>query len=221
MISKGFIHILWICLFIGCAAQTNLQPLGRGNLNGHASFGGPIIKVFGTRIPIPYLTTGGTYGLSRHTNITGNIHLFPLAYEIFGMDAGLAWFPVQHNGKIPTIGLQPTALLLASLKSDISDRFRIYPVIVTTAAWPIHTNQLFIGTDTTIPLTELNYDNEAASVILSPFIGYKWQLGEHYSFTTELKLHGANIRSNQLAVTYLRIGGYGAISTLFSLERRF
>ena len=87
MYLKFSVCLIFIALLAGCAAQTNITPIGQGELNGHASFGGPIIEAFGTRIPIPYFTAGATCGLSNQINLGGNLHLLPLAYELFGMDA--------------------------------------------------------------------------------------------------------------------------------------
>jgi len=57
-ISVSIPLIVILLILFGCAAQTNFDPVGRGNLNGNFSIGGPIISAFGTRIPVPYLTIG-------------------------------------------------------------------------------------------------------------------------------------------------------------------
>lgn len=211
--------LLPVFLLFNCAAQTNFEPLGKGTLNTNFSVGGPIIKAFGTRFPVPYAITGANYGISERINIGGNLHLFSLGYKIAGIDFGAAWFPVLNNKLVPTISLQPRLLVLASTKTDVSDRWRTYPVITNTAAWKVSKNFIYTGYDLTIPFTEPDYDADAAGMIFSPFIGYRWKFGERTQLITEFKWHGANIRSDRLAVEYLSIGGHGAMTTLFTIER--
>lgn len=210
-----------LLILFGCAAQTSFEPVGKGNLNGNFGIGGPIISAFETRILVPYLTTGANYGISNRINIHGNLHLFSLGYEIAGFDFGAAWFPLMNDGLSPTVSLQPRLLVFASMKSEVSSRFRAYPIITNTAAWKVGKNMFYTGYDLVIPFTKPDYDSEASSTIFSPYIGYRWKIGKRTRLITELKWHGANIRSDQLAVEYVPISGHGAITTLFSIERSF
>jgi len=216
-----FFLLLLTTILISCAAHTSLEPVGKGHLDANLSFGGPIIAAFGTRIPIPYTTMGVNYGLTDRINLNGNLHLFSLAYSISGVDIGVAYFPVSNKGIIPTVGVQPRLLALASLKKNIDSRFRIYPFITNSAAWQFGSGIIYTGFDLTIPLTSPDYDDEAAAAILSPFFGYRWKLGKRMRLLTEIKWQGANIHSDQLAVEYLPIARHGAITTLISLERSF
>lgn len=221
---KNFFSIpisLFLILLIGCAAHTNLEPIGKSNLSANFSIGGPIVKAFGTRIPIPYATAGANYGLNNKFNLNGNLHLFSLPYQIFGFDFGPTWYPYLNNGKIPTIGIQPRLLTLISLKSNVDEHLKIYPIISYSAAWNINKDLIYIGTDTTIPLSSSDYDEDTPNIIFSPFLGYRWSIGKHTYIFTEIKWHGANVRTDQLAVEYLHIRNYGAISTLFAIQRSF
>ena len=112
-------------------------------------------------------------------------------------------------------------LMLASFKSDVENRSRIYPLISSSTAWQLGGGLIYAGLDFIVPLTEPDYDEEAVSVIFSPFTGYRWELGKNLRLLTELKWHGANVQSDQLAVEYITIGGYGAFSIMLSLEKRF
>ena len=53
----NFIYCLLTILFsafmIGCAAHTNLTPVGKGNVDASISLGGPFIPVAEIKIPIP------------------------------------------------------------------------------------------------------------------------------------------------------------------------
>ena len=119
------------------------------------------------------------------------------------------------------MGVQPHVLLLTSLKSGVDERLKIYPALSGSAAWKLKSGLVYLGSDITVPLSSLDYDEEAESLIVSPFVGYRWKLGNRLYLISEIKWHGANIRSDQLTVEYLPIGKHGAVSTLFSLQRSF
>jgi hypothetical protein len=217
---SGLIKILLLS-FISCAAHTNLEPVGKKNLSANVSFGGPIVEAFGAKIPVPYTTVGANYGLDNRVDLNGNFHLITLPYKILGFDFGPTWFPIIKNGKVPVIGLQPRLLALLSLKSNVQERFKIYPVLSSSATWPVKGNRFYFGSDLTYIYSSADYDKEASRIIFSPFAGYGWKLGQKNYLYTEVKWHGANIQSNQLAVEYLPIGKNGALSVFFSLQRSF
>ncbi|MDP8239493.1 MAG: hypothetical protein P9X24_10420 [Candidatus Hatepunaea meridiana] len=219
---KFFLHITVITLFLtGCAARTNLDPVGKGQVNVSGSIGGPIVAAFGTHVPVPYAIVGANYGLTERINLTGNLHLLSLFYNIFGADFGMGWFPFKNEGYIPTVCLQPRLLLLASLKSGVDSRFRAYPIVSTSAAWSLGKGTIYSGFDLTALVSSPDYDDDASPFIFSHFLGYRWKLGSTTRLLTEIKWHGANIRSDQLAVEYIQIGSYGAITPLVSIEKRF
>lgn len=219
-LSFGVILALTLVL-AGCAAHTSIEPLGRGNTNVNVSLGGPVVAAFNTHIPIPYATVGATYGLKDNINIDGSIHLTSLPYSIFGMDLGASYFPVLNKGLIPTVGIHPQVLAFVSMKPDVESRMRIYPSASASAAWHLGSDVVYTGFDYTFPLTTPDYDNDAPKFVLSPFIGYRTELGKDFRLTTEIKWQGANVRSNQLAVDYTKFGGHGAAAILFAIERSF
>ena len=210
-----------LAFFIGCAAHSTLEPVGKGRLNANLSVGGPIVAALDTHIPIPYFTTGCDYGISDRTNICGNLHLLPLAYSIAGGDFGAAYFPVMNDGYIPTWGVQARMLFLSSLKSDVPEQFKMYPVISTSAAWKCGKGNIYTGCDLSFRLNSPDYDNEASNYIVSPFAGYRWNITDNYRLLFELKMQGVNLRTDQLAVDYIPIANHGAFTTFFAVERCF
>lgn len=224
-------HILRFCIYpsfiillsflVGCSAHSNLTPVGKGNLDLAVSLGGPFIPIAETKIPTPYLSIGANYGLTKNINVDANFHITSLFYQINGLDLGATWFPILNDNLIPTWGIQPRLLFLTSFKNDVNDRFRIYPLVSSSAAWHLWDGLIYLGFDFVLPLSEPDYDKESVDIILSPFTGYRWELGKNLRLISELKWLGANVRSNQLAVDYIKIGGYGAFSIMFSLEKRF
>ncbi|GIW51718.1 MAG: hypothetical protein KatS3mg081_1073 [Gemmatimonadales bacterium] len=103
----------------------------------------------------------------------------------------------------------------------MDERLIAYPVFSTSAAWRMSSGLLYAGTHLAGPLPRPEYDPTPERFMWSPFAGYRWSLGERYALLTELKWHGVNIRSNQLAVSYLHPWGRGALAPLIALTRRF
>lgn len=212
--------LVFISLLTGCAAHSNLTPVGKGNVDVALSLGGPFIPISETKIPTPYLTVGANYGLSENINVDANLHITSLFYQINGLDFGATWFPSLNDGILPTIGIQPRLLVLTSFKNDVNDRLRIYPLISGSAAWQLGNELIYLGLDMISPFTEPDYDKESVDLILSPFAGYRWELGKNIRLISEFKWLGANVKSDQLAVEYMKIGDYGAFSIMISIEKR-
>ncbi len=210
--------LAFLVFLTGCAAQTSLEPLGKGNTRTNVGLGGPIIEIFGTHLPVPYLTAGVATGLSDRVNGSATLHLLPFAYELAGLDLSATWFPILQEGWRPTLGLQGRVMGFASLRSGIGDRFRAYPIVTPTFAWRKGSRLFYGGGDLVLPMTLPDYDNRSVKAIVSPLFGVKWRLGSNLWLSTELKWQGANARSDQLAVKYVPLAGHGAITTLAALE---
>ena len=222
MIRTALTGLFLISLFLaGCSAHTAIEPLGEGNIQSNISLGGPIVKAFDMNLPIPYSTAGVVYGLSEKVNISGNLHLTPLPYKLFGLDAGASFFPVMNNGYVPCVGLHGSVLSFVSMKDNIDKRMKIYPTISSTFAWNNGNDRFYTGMDLTVPFTNPDYDNDPVKVIFSPFAGYKLYLGKKLHFTAEIKWQAANVRADQLAAEYFKLSGHGAAALLFSIERSF
>lgn len=208
-------------LLAACAAHTNLTPLGPGTTSPHLSFGGPIVEAFGTGMPIPYLAAGVDYGATSTLNVGFNAHLLPLAYGIVGGDVSAAWFPVASGDSGLNVGLEARLLAFASLKNGVAKRLFSYPVVSASVAGPVGSGLGYAGADLAFPAERPAFDPDASRQMLSPFVGYRWRLGARHALLTEVKWHGANVRADQLAVSYLHPGGHGALTTLVALVRRF
>lgn len=213
---------LFVSVFLmGCAAHSNLVPLGKGKVEANVNVGGPFIPLSSVKIPAPYFTFGVDYGISGNMNIDAMVHATAFFYKVAGFDIGAAWFPVLNDNFVPTWGVQPRVMLFASMKDNIQSRFRIYPLISNSAAWKLGSGLIYTGFDIVIPPTKPDYDDNTPVFILSPFAGYKWKLGTSTSLLTEVKWSGANVEGNQLAAEYISLGGYGALTLMFSITRSF
>lgn len=208
-------------LGLGCAAHTSLAPVGQGRLVPHVGIGGPLVEAFDTHIPVPYLLVGADYGLRPDVNLNTAVHLLPLAYGVAGLDGGIVWFPIDNDGWRPTIGVGPRLFAFASTKTDMDERFLVYPAVSASAAWAGGPGVFYTGADAAVPLDEPAYDDEARPILLSPFVGYRWNVGRRHALLTEVKWHGANVRTDQVVTGYTALGQHGAVTPLLALQRRF
>jgi hypothetical protein len=197
------------------------MPLGEGNMDANVSLGGPFIPLTEPKTPAPYAVAGINYGASERLNLSGNLHITSLFYKVAGIDFGAAYFPLLNKGSVPAIGIEPRLLFYSSLKSDVESRIRIYPLISGSAAWKWGSGIIYTGLDVVIPVSKPDYNDDYSTLILSPFAGYKWKLGNSYNLYTEIKWQGANIRSDMVAVEYVDINRYGALAFMFSISRSF
>jgi hypothetical protein len=215
----------WLILLIiagvaGCAAHSSLEPVGAGKRVYRVGVGGPIVAAFDTHIPVPYAVAGVETGVSDRWNAGGDIHMMPLAYLMGGGELGASYYPMLNRGSRPTVGIGGRLLILGSFRSGVTERLRVYPILTVSAAWRSGRGQHYIGNDLIMPPSRSDYDPGARRVLISPFAGYKWNLGAGYSLGTEIKWQASNVPSSRTAVEYIGIGKRGALATLFSLEKK-
>lgn len=212
---KSICVILCASVSIGCAPRMALEPVGDGEFRYGASLGGPLVAALGTTIPIPNASVGGRYGVGADLDIEGNAYLLPLAYSIVSMDVGLAWYPLQTPSA--TISLEPRVLLFASVKSRVTERFRIYPAISTTLSTPLGVGRGYAGMDVSAIVSTPTYDPEPVRVLLSPLAGVRWDVGDRVTLTTELKWVGVNVRTNA-TVEYVNPFGVGGLAPSIGID---
>jgi hypothetical protein len=201
-----------------CTARSTIEPIGQGRTAMHASFGGPFVEAFDTQVPVPNLAVGATHGVTDRLDASGSLYLLPLVYGIVGFDVGAAYYILTDSTtSISSIAVQPRLLTLISVKSDVEERLRIYPALSASAAWRHGENRFYTGFDLLVPLSSPDYDPDPPVGIVSPFIGYRWALGTSTHLLTEIKWHGANVRTNA-TVNYVNPFGYGAITPLVAIE---
>ena len=157
--------------------------------------------------------------MSHRLNLAADLHLTPLFYQFTGGEFGAVWFPRLPLSMRRTVGVGGRMLVLGSFKAGVVERFRVYPILSISGARTGMPNTPYGGVDWTLLPHQPDYDQEPGRVIASPFFGVRWNVGRGYRLSTELKWHGANIRSDQTAVEYVQIGRSGAVATLLSLER--
>lgn len=125
---RRYLSIGLAFMLTGCGAHLRTLPTGAGQVQANASIGGPLVDAFGTTIPVPYLMTGATYGLTNRISVHGDLHVTSAAYKFFGFTPGITVFPgVEFWSWTPSFGADVLVF------SDLRD-CRLYPEFTLAAA---------------------------------------------------------------------------------------
>jgi hypothetical protein len=185
---------LLVMILTGCAAHTANTPLGAGKTVYDASFGGPVIEVFGADVPAPQLNLGARHGLRPNMDISGHAYLTALVYRVAGGDFELTSYPNEHLA----FGIGASGF--ASLRSGVSRRTLVVPETTLASAWgPVYFGeQAALTTD---------------GPLFSPFFG-----GRYGMLLAEARWSAANRKSDDVAVTYVPVRRYGAVGVILGVE---
>lgn len=214
-------NIICLVSLMGCAANTDIEPTIEGNIGYNMSIGGPIISALGIKFPTPYLIIGGSYGYREDITLSANLHLLSLIYGVAGVEFGAKKYFRVNDDISPLIGVGANFLMLASVRSRSDDKMRIYPYLSATSTWKKERSAYYLGVNLAIPISSMDYYDKFPSAILSPSFGYRRDIGASTRITVELRFNAVNHKTDQLSVEYLNIGGNGAITPLFAIERGF
>lgn len=118
----------------GCAAQNLSRTLGRGNVEGRASVGGPIFKTLGPAIPIPNAHLGARVGVTEWMDVDANVNLLAAAYGILALDVAgnFQLFRRPHG-----LAIAGSARLYTLGDLDDAPGFRAYPELGLHVGGPV------------------------------------------------------------------------------------
>lgn len=94
--------VVAFCLLFSCAPTRLVKPLEKGQQALGGNFGGPLLLLGGTPIPMPLTSAFYAKGISEKTSIFGSLHTTALAFGLFQTDIGvcreLAYIPKHRIG---------------------------------------------------------------------------------------------------------------------------
>jgi hypothetical protein len=197
---KRFVFVLPLLLLLaGCGAQIRTLPVGEHHLQMSASVGGPMIKALGGTVPIPYLMSGATYGISDHVEVHGDVHVLAAMYKFLGFTPGITYFPFPDGAWVPSVSAD------ALMFTDFSEG-RVYPEV--TLALAHRTASLwspYYGLHGTFQT------HRAPHFIPTAFVGTSYHR-RRTSFYVELDWLAFNRNNQASPVDYGAAGKFGAIA---------
>ena len=196
--------LLLLCASVtaSCATSHFARPLGRGNVVGQASLGGPIVEVSGAPIPAPILDVGAGYGASDRWDVYARADVTAAAYGDLHLEPGAAFHPiVREAGAVPTVTLAGSAHLLTDFHEA-----RVGPQLSALAAWRVgalHRHLIYLGVDAGTRVTS------RTRVLAGPFAGAEVRVGRRAGLVLEVKWLSPWYDVRPLAPTWISPGDRG------------
>jgi hypothetical protein len=205
-------------LLAGCASSHHVRPLGRGNVAGHASLGGPLVGLGGDShgpalvIPTPILTLGGSYGVRSDASVTASLDATALLFGVAHLEAGAVYHPIiRESGAVPTL----TTVGGVHLLTNVADT-RVAPFVTGAAAWRVRQRHLvYTGVDLALAI------GTPTRVVWGPLVGGQARLGQRVGLSLELKWLVPQYDVGPLAPAWISPGSHGYLSVLVGLNLYF
>jgi hypothetical protein len=223
------IKILACCtllLVIGCTSSRHVKTLEKGQTAVSGSIGGPLIKLFGTTLFIPFTTLEVGHGIREDITVFGGLHTTSLLFSTLQTDIGITkrWLkPDSLNRFIPGISTTLVANSMINLKGE---GFDFFPELDINAYWNYRSNKshiIYAGVGNWFDLKSNRSHNEPQTThwIFNPHIGHNWE-STNWNYNVEFKYIAPNFSNENIVVDYARVfGKKGAAGVYFGITRRF
>jgi hypothetical protein len=188
---------------VRCGTVTAVTPLHRGESSLSASVGGPVTKVAGTSIPLPYVVARYRYGLSNKASVYAGGHLLTAGFSVLGLDLGMSYHFLQQNGWIPAVGA--AAGIAAFIEPGGSSA--IFPQLELVASYRLGSRFTpYFGAQSMYQLAAKPY------VVFAPLVGGQLRVGNNFSLGLEAKWYAPTETTEPRNVHYsLPLGNRGAV----------
>jgi hypothetical protein len=118
--------VVFTCLsVVGCGTVPSVRPIGKDEGAVTLSSGGPITKIYGTTMPIPYAALRYRRGLSENTDMHVGVHPTMALLANIGIDVGLTKRLIRPNGWVPSVSVEGSLYGFYHF-NDLSS-VRVYP----------------------------------------------------------------------------------------------
>jgi hypothetical protein len=192
-------------LAAGCGTVSAVRPLRRDQSAVALSLGGPVTRVSGMDIPLPYAVLRYRYGASDRFGLYCGGHLTQAALGNIAFDGGFSYHFLKQDGLVPAAG--GSAGIVALLKPGSGGETAVFPQVDLAASWLAGNRFL-----TYCGLQTMYQFNASPNVALAPFVGEEVRVGRSFSLALEAKWFGAGEPTEPRTVDYrLPLFGSGAV----------
>ncbi len=204
--NQGIIRILIllpIIIILSCGTVATIRPIKKGASAFALSVGGPVCKVSGMDIPVPYTVFRYSYGLNDKLNIYAGSHLLLLALGDIGLDGGISYHLLKQSKLAPAVGVGFGIYAFSKPGKDI----RVFPELELTASYLTGKQSL-----TYFGIQSMYQFNKKPNLVLAPFIGEELQIGKNLSIGLELKWYAPFKVTKPRLIDYrIPISNHGAL----------
>jgi hypothetical protein len=154
-------------------------------------------------IPIPYAVARYRYGLNDKAGIYAGVHLLAAARGIAGFDFGFSYHFLEQRGWIPTVGA--SAGITALIKPGESEA--LFPQLDLVASYRLNDRvTTYFGSHSMYQL------QSRPNVVLAPFVGTEWRIGDPFSLNLEAKWYAPTEKTHPRNIDYsLPINNRGGV----------
>lgn len=186
-----------------------------------ATFGGPILDAGFATIPLPNLLVQGRHGVAnlagRPLDVDYGVNLTAAAFGIAQLHAGASWLALDQGGWVPALSITERLYLLdnhldTSKVAEIRSTHLVNQLELT-ASWDTNPALLYLGAAEYLDVRE-------PALLLTPFVGAEFHLGEHWGLQLEARHYAINTRNVQNSFNWVTWGP-GAIGANLGVTRRF
>lgn len=194
-----------------CTATLPVRTLPAGENRWTVSLGGPLLPHHAPTGFIPYTTIGRLWGRSDGVTMSANLHVLAAAFEVAGVDVGVARRLRPQRGGVPEVTGQAQVLAFAG-----EGGARVYPNLTATASWTAGPRTLFYGgAGATLRL------DGGRTVIATPLAGVQRDVGRRLVLQLEGKWMAANVDMHSgLFEGENSIGGNGGLALQLGVQIR-
>jgi hypothetical protein len=202
-----------VLVMAGCGTVAAVRPLRRGESHLALSLGGPVCRVAGIDVPLPYAAVRYRYGLNDRAGLYVGGHLLTAGFGVIGIDAGYSHHFLRQRGWVPALGA--SAGFAAFVEPGGGEAF--FPQLDLVASYRLSGRFLcYFGSQSMYQFSA------RPNVVLAPFLGTEARLGRRFNLNLEAKWYAPTEETKPRNVDYrLPIGGRGAVGFVLGVGYGF
>jgi hypothetical protein len=203
-----------VLLVSACGTVAAVRPLHKGQSSLGLSFGGPVARVAGLDIPMPYAVARYRYGLNDQAGVYAGAHLLVATMGVVGLEGGISYHFLNQKSWIPTVG--GSIGFVGLIRPGHPDQ-AFFPQLDLSASWLFADKVLaYVGSQSMYQVSDKPY------VVLAPFVGGQVDLGPKFSLGAEAKWYAPTEPTKPRNVDYkLGIAGKGAVGFVLGAGYKF
>ena len=133
LIGAGLGLLLYLFALSACNTTRIVKPLAQKEIAVGLDFGGPIIDFQALKIPVPFTTITGAYGIDSSLTVYGALHLTSAVFGTIQWDIGvLKGLLKPQKGYVPGISIGASTQMMVDV---FEGNFRLYPVVDVNFYW--------------------------------------------------------------------------------------
>ncbi|MFO7676466.1 MAG: hypothetical protein R6X12_09150 [bacterium] len=203
---------LALAFVVGCGTMTAVRPLRAGESAAALSLGGPVARVAGFDIPLPYVTARYRYGASDRLGLSAGWHVTPAVLGVASFDAAMSYVLLDQRGFLPAAGVA----VGVTAHIEPAGPSRLFPNLDLAAAWRYGGRfTSYLGIQSMYQLSREPY------AAFAPLVGQAVEFGR-FGLGVEAKWYAPTENTEPRQVEYrIPIAGKGAVGFVLGADWRW